>query len=470
MSTTTQRRTWMLTIRRFAEVAWTRHGPIRYASVVIVPALVGLTVPGFWWLPCALGAVIGIAIDLAVRASFARLMDRLEGLEDGALQGMIRRHVAALALITAIYVLPYALLAFAPQPGPVLGILFCAGAAVVCASLHVMTPTMVLWTSPSIALGLAANAYALSPGWSGALLGVLGFTIALNLIVTARAGAASFGDLIAARLSAERAAEDLEERVRQRTAELEVATRRARAANRAKSLFLANMSHELRTPLNAVIGYAEIVEEDLLSGETQHSARDLQRIRGAAGHLLDLINEVLDLSRIEAGKMDLRPARVDVPQLLRAAVDTVAPLAAKNGTTCTLHVAPDIAYATADETRLRQCLLNLLSNAAKFTKDGRIVLNVRRRSVADRDLIAFEVRDTGQGISPENLARLFQPFVQVDNGATRPHDGAGLGLVITRRLMRLMGGDVTAASELGRGSIFTLYLPVAEATVRAAAA
>src|SRR5262249_35855304 len=157
--------------------------------------------------------------------------------------------------------------------------------------------------------------------------------------------------------AAEEVAEDMERRVAERTEQLAIATRRAQAANRAKSMFLANMSHELRTPLNAVIGYAEIVEEDLQSGETERSAEDLAKIRGSAGHLLTLINEVLDLSRIEAGKLDLRLRDVDVGVLMREAADTVRPLAARNGTECRVEVGDGVASVHADETRVRQCIL-----------------------------------------------------------------------------------------------------------------
>jgi signal transduction histidine kinase len=300
--------------------------------------------------------------------------------------------------------------------------------------------------------------------------GVLGLLTAFNAIVSARGGAASFRDLILSRLKAERAAEDLERRVEERTAQLEIATRRAQAANRAKSMFLANMSHELRTPLNAVIGYAEIIEEDLELGDTSASPGDLGKIRGAASHLLSLINEVLDLSRIEAGKLDLRADQLDLRVLLRETLDTVRPLAGKQRSTCVLRIAPDLAPAIfSDETRLRQCVLNLLSNAAKFTVSGVVALEARNCRIGGAAGVAISVRDTGPGISPQNLAGLFQPFVQVDSTQTRAHDGAGLGLVITRRLARAMGGDVQASSKLGEGSTFTIYVPVGAAANRAAA-
>jgi len=454
------RRTWIMTIRRFAEVAWTRHGPTRYLSVAAVPILTALLVPGWWWVACAIGGAVGVVIDLRAQAAFKRLYDEVDTLDDIALGKAVQRHVISLALITAAYVLPYSSLAFAPQPGPVLGLLFCAGAALICATLHVMTRTMVFYTVPTVLLGLALNAAAFAEGIQSVVLTAMALLLGANAIVAARAGARSFGDLIGARLKAEEAAEDLEQRVAERTAQLAIATKRAQSANRAKSMFLANMSHELRTPLNAVIGYSEIVEEDLESGDTGNSAADLARIRGAASHLLAMINEVLDLSRIEAGKLELRPREFPLDELLRGALDTVRPTAAKNRTVCQLNLAAEVGRLVADETRVRQCVLNLLSNAAKFTKEGVVALDARPCRIGSAPGIAISVRDTGPGISPEQLERLFKPFMQVDATHTRAHDGAGLGLVITRRLARAMGGDVAVSSKLGHGAMFTVYLPL----------
>jgi signal transduction histidine kinase len=469
-ATEPSRRTWEMTIRRFVEVAWARHGPTRYFSVALTPILVALLIPGWWWAGCAIGAAYGVAVDLRTRAAFARLTARMHELSDADLHRAVRRHIAALAFITAAYVLPYLALAFSPHPGPLIGLLFCAGGALICATLHVMTRTMIFYTIPAVLLGLTFNTAALVEGWQGLLLAVMAGLLGMNAIVAARAGARSFGDLILARQKAEEAAEELERRVEQRTAQLAVATRRAQAANRAKSLFLANMSHELRTPLNAVIGYSEIVEEDLASGETSRSAQDLGRIRAAAGHLLEMINEVLDFSRIEAGKLELRPSPFSLQVMLNGALDAVRLAASRNGTTCRISIAPDIGIVTADETRVRQCLLNLMSNAAKFTENGLISIEARACRIGAAPGVAIAIRDTGCGISEHSLARLFQPFVQADATTTRKHDGAGLGLVITRRLARAMGGDVVAHSKVGEGSVFTLYLPLAPAEAQRAAA
>jgi signal transduction histidine kinase len=219
------------------------------------------------------------------------------------------------------------------------------------------------------------------------------------------------------------------------------------------------MSHELRTPLNAVINYTEIVEEDLAAGDTADAPRHLERVRSSGKHLLGLINEVLDFSKTDAEMLSLKDELVSVQDLAREAMDTVAPTAARNNTSCDLIIQPGADQFCADRTRVKQCLENLLSNAAKFTHGGRIILHVRTSGVADEQTITFEVSDTGIGIAKEVQSRLFQPFVQADDSITRSSGGTGLGLSITRRLARLMGGDVTLDSDIGKGSRFTLTLP-----------
>jgi signal transduction histidine kinase len=266
---------------------------------------------------------------------------------------------------------------------------------------------------------------------------------------------------------------ELEQRVAERTAalarravELEQARREAEVASRAKSIFLANMSHELRTPLNAIIGYSEMVEEELADSGLESTQTDLQRIRSAGRHLLGLINDILDISKIEAGRMELFLEEFDLDLLLDEVIATVDPLITKNQNTLRLEVAPELGFMVADQTKVRQALFNLLSNAAKFTRDGTVTLRVFVRTQGDEEDIVFEVCDTGIGMNPEQLARLFEPFTQADISTTRVFGGTGLGLAITRRFCRMMGGDVTVSSAPGAGSTFTIQLPrhvVAEA-------
>ncbi|MBS0384692.1 MAG: hybrid sensor histidine kinase/response regulator, partial [Proteobacteria bacterium] len=241
--------------------------------------------------------------------------------------------------------------------------------------------------------------------------------------------------------------------------QLDAARLTAEQASIAKSQFLATMSHELRTPLNAIIGYCEIVRENAEDRGAGQEVDDLNRIHGAAHRLLALINDVLDLSKIESGGMIADIARVDVDALVEEAAATVRPAAAANGTALSIECRTRLGAAETDGLKLSQCLLNLLSNAAKFTRNGQIKLRAARQNRDGADWLVFEVIDTGIGIAPDAQARLFQPFVQADASTTRAYGGTGLGLAITRRLARIIGGDVTMKSALGQGSAFTLRVP-----------
>ncbi|MET0545496.1 MAG: ATP-binding protein [Caulobacterales bacterium] len=240
---------------------------------------------------------------------------------------------------------------------------------------------------------------------------------------------------------------------------------------RLKAQFVATMSHELRTPLNAIIGYSELIHEVLEtdSPRDKEARADTGKISDAARHLLRLINEILDLARIDAGFMPVLIDQVDVSHALTEILDVVEPMALARGNAIRVKVAEENLTVLADAARLSQCLLNLANNAVKFTKNGAIEINAGRTYKGKREFVVFEVKDTGIGIERGALARLFTPFSQVDDTATRAHEGAGLGLSITRRLARAMGGDVTAVSEPGKGSTFTLSLPAAAVALERAA-
>jgi PAS domain S-box-containing protein len=241
----------------------------------------------------------------------------------------------------------------------------------------------------------------------------------------------------------------------------------ADSANVAKSQFLANMSHELRTPLNAIIGFSEILAEDAAAKHDEAALADLVRIRNAGKSLLSLINSILDLSKIEAGAMDLAIAEYDPAATVREALDLISPVAEKKRITLKVVIASDLGRGVSDAFKLRQCLLNLLSNAAKFTNEGGLIaLRAARRRESDGDWLVFEVADNGIGMAEAQMARLFQAFAQADPSITQNYGGTGLGLSITQRLAAMMGGEVAVKSALGEGSTFTLRVP---ATLWAAA-
>ena len=225
-----------------------------------------------------------------------------------------------------------------------------------------------------------------------------------------------------------------------------------------KSQFLASMSHELRTPLNAIIGLTEMMVSNAARFGTEKAAEPLRRVHRAGRHLLGLVNQVLDLSKIEAGKLELSPESVSLQPLIDEVMDTARQLAEQNNNRLVVEADAKLGAVTVDPMRLRQILLNLLSNSCKFTKEGKVTLKAQK--VADgRDWIELAVADTGIGMTPEQLAKLFEEFSQAEASTARHYGGTGLGLAITRKLARMMGGDVTVASEPGKGSVFTVRLP-----------
>ncbi len=237
------------------------------------------------------------------------------------------------------------------------------------------------------------------------------------------------------------------------------ANEEAKAANSAKSQFLANMSHELRTPLNAIIGYSEILQEEAADAGQQSFIPDLEKIQSAGKHLLTLINDVLDLSKIEAGKMDIFAETFDIKPIVDEAVTTIKPALAKNGNSIEVRCPGDIGHMHSDIVKVRQILLNLLSNASKFTQNGTITLAVERDKPGDDATIVFRISDTGIGMTADQIDKLFEAFTQAEASTTRTYGGTGLGLALTRNFSRLLNGDVAVTSERGKGSTFTIQLP-----------
>jgi adenylate cyclase len=239
---------------------------------------------------------------------------------------------------------------------------------------------------------------------------------------------------------------------------LQAARDQATEASRAKSYFLANMTHELRTPLNAILGIADMLAEQALERDEQETAEPLSRIATAGKHLLDLINGILDLTRIDAGSLALQAEDFDVAALVRNVAIAARPLAEKNGNRLSVSCPEEIGCMHADQGRVRQVHLSLLHNACKFTENGEVALAVARGRADGVDRLEFRITDTGIGIAPEQMASLFGEFTQADTSATRRYGGTGLGLAISQRLVRMMGGEIQVESQPGRGSVFTVHL------------
>jgi signal transduction histidine kinase/CheY-like chemotaxis protein len=323
------------------------------------------------------------------------------------------------------------------------------------------------------------NAFIMVPS-VGTVLGLFGWAfIARSLVIRRKREAEELRELLLEQEREGRLA------LEAKNAALAEAKETAEKANAAKSEFLANMSHELRTPMNAIIGYSEMLQEEAEDLGQQGFVPDLQKIHGAGKHLLGLINDILDLSKVEAGKMTLFLEEFDVAKLVGEVSATVRPLVAKNGNQLEVICPADIGLMRADVTKVRQTLFNLLSNASKFTEKGQITLRVRReegrRNAEGRMqnaetnqraagaetsilhssfcLLHFSVADTGIGMTPEQMGKLFEAFAQADASTTRKYGGTGLGLAISRKFCQLMGGDITVTSEPGKGSAFTVTLP-----------
>ena len=351
--------------------------------------------------------------------------------------------------------MPMVLSAFGGRSGRVLGVLMAASSLVSVMLFTFQSPrfmvlsaapaTLVLLAMPFIAFGQApSDAY---QGAIGVGCGVVGFLAYIGR------SALNNTQMVNAWRTANQAAKD-----RQLEAELKRAE--AEEANRAKSEFLAVMTHELRTPLNAVIGYAEIIQEDLEADGRRELAGDAARITGSARHLLGLIDQILNLSSVDAGQDGLVARDVDVRKMLEEAVHALQDEAREAGNRISLRVDPDAEWAYTDGGKLVVCAAAVLSNAVKFTNNGLIAVTASREEVDGRNQLVISVSDTGVGIKAGDMDRVFKPFTQIDGSSTRTKGGMGLGLSIAQRMAHTLGGEVSAVSEFGAGSTFTIRVPM----------
>jgi len=364
-----------------------------------------------------------------------------------------RAHVATFMVTTALAAFVWSLVflllwSSGGAYGKVVAGLSCAGSMMHVLAVCYHSPRL-FWVMITPPAGMLAGPIVLQSVYGGDLSVLAG----LGLF-------AAIAGFIANFLTSYKQLRSMTKRVDDARAEAELRRIEADQANAAKSDFLATMSHELRTPLNAVIGYSELLEDELSAAGRSEGASDAGRIRLAGRHLLSLINAVLDLSKIEAGKLEAHATAVDAARTVGEVCATMEPAVRANGNRLTVHCSADELCVT-DEVLLKQCLLNLLSNANKFTHNGDVSLEVKRAGPALR----FTVRDSGIGMTEAQVANLFQPFVQADASVTRKYGGTGLGLAITRRLARLLGGDVTVSSEAGVGSTFTLEIAASPPSV-----
>jgi signal transduction histidine kinase len=426
------------------------QGRLRLSIGVFIGFAAGVLTSAWAWVAIWLLAMLGAQALGPLVLSKSRIGDA----DEKTLVKIEQRAAQVIFLSTLTYAAIAPLLWFqGGLSGKIFAVLFLAG-ALLHVAMHTQASRAIAWAgiAPHGAILLALCVLGAAHYDSSPLNGFLmAFAVALFGVTVRSAHVVVHGSTDRVRAAHDRAVQ---------------AATMADEANRAKSSFLASMSHELRTPLNAVIGYGEILEEDLKEAALGQSVEDVRRVQAAGRHLLALIDEILDLSKIEAGKLVLERNTIDLDALLTEVGDTFRPSVAKKRLTFAVIAPAPIGQGEMDGVRLRQCLFNLVSNAIKFTDHGSVTLTATRRG----DLLSFAVQDTGIGMTTEQVSRVFHPFEQADTSTTRRFGGTGLGLAITQRLAQLLGGDVAVRSAPGEGSTFTLTARAAPLALQAHAA
>jgi signal transduction histidine kinase len=429
-------------LRLYMQRTHQAHLSTRIGSTLLAAGVIWFLVDDFAKL-FALGWAVLIVMGEVIVTKIVRENEKkLESPTPEVLQQITRSLFYITGGLGNAYGLISVLLAFLPGNAPLIGAFWATAIMMNIVCHHTLHSKMMVWTLPLPAITLLAFGFQMNVG-----MGILMAIIVVHSISLTKGSVTSYETLTGA-IESEKAQSE--------------ARAQADAANSAKSDFLANMSHELRTPLNAIIGYSELMREDAQAAQRVQDINDHDKVLISATRLLRLVNDVLDVSKIESGNMECETAPFDIENEVRQACETVRPTIEANGNKLVIKIEPNIGEGASDAFKFGQCVLNLLSNAAKFTKDGTIAVAAWRGVGAKSDLLFVSVTDTGVGMTPAQVGGLFQAFTQADASITRRFGGTGLGLSLTRSLARLMGGDVDVTSQPAKGSCFVVSIKCLE--------